>query len=168
MKHLLLTTVVAIAIPFLTPANAIADRGPNPEFAKIVKSIEETPESVSVEVLFDSDEGANDLDTKNLETLHEIAHDQAQVWGDTILEGDYAADGKTSLDRVESLSIGGKFVGYRITYSEKGWMTATCEYRGEPDQLEGCQEGRISEASLVSPQFDNYTRDINAYAEFYE
>lgn len=168
MKHLLLTTVVAIAIPFLTPANAIADRGPNSEFAQIVQTIEEKPELVEATTLFDSDEGANQIDTKNLGTLQEIAHDQAQVWGDTILEGDYAADGKTSLDRVESLQIDGKFVGYRITYSEKGWMTATCEYRGEPDQLEGCLEGRISEASLVSSKFDNYTRDITAYAEFYE
>ena len=55
--------------------------------------------------------------------LQKVALDQAQIWGDTILEGDYAADGKTQLDQVLVIKKDAKIIGYAISYSERAWFT---------------------------------------------
>ncbi len=61
--------------------------------------------------------------------LEKIAFAQAQIWGDTILEGDYYAENEISLDEIEGIYRGrGELVAYRITYSAKSWMTAECEF----------------------------------------
>ncbi len=111
------------------------------------------------------------LDKQLYKTLAAVAFDQAQVWADTILEGDFHAAGQTRLDQVEALYSGEILIGYRITYSEKAWDLSQCEYYEVPaekrDQaLAKCAEGRISEASFVSPSFRTYIRDSNQFAEF--
>lgn len=86
-------------------------------------------------------------------TLEAIAKTQAQVWGDTILEGDYRAKGDTRLDQIKVLRRGGRVLAYRIVYSE----TAR-----DPSGL-----GRIVEASWVHPDFRTSMMDDEQPATFH-
>ena len=96
-----------------------------------------------------------------------IAKKQAQIWGDTILEGDYIAAGDTRLDQVRELRINDKPVGYLITYSEKAWNISDCAYDGlHPDTLNECVSGRIVESSYVSPDLSKYFYDDTTCATF--
>ena len=96
-----------------------------------------------------------------------ISFKQAQVWGDTILEGDYAAEGNTRLDSVAKLYRHQEHIGYLITYSEKAWETGNCLYDGINDAtLLGCIEGRIYESSYVSLDFREYFYDSKTMAIF--
>jgi hypothetical protein len=97
--------------------------------------------------------------------LGEIASEQAGIWGDTILEGDYLADGKTRLDRIEGLFHGDQLLAYRIRYSERAWYTGDCN-PGVDRSRASCQEGRIAEASFVWPSLREWTVDDRAWAEF--
>lgn len=106
-----------------------------------------------------------DHDTKNI--LEQVAFDQAQIWGDTILEGDYHADGNTQLDRVYTIYENDQFLGYKITYSERAWYTGDCQFSYENEEsLSECEPGRIYESSFVSPDFNTYFRDENELADF--
>lgn len=164
MKHLLLTATAALALSLLFASPAIADRISNPEFSKTMRLIEDDPSIADTRSVYG--EGSTSVDQQTVAAFSEIANDQAQIWGDTILEGDYEADGNTQLDSIEALIVNGQFVGYRVFYSERAWNTATCNYRGGGEGLDQCQEGRIQEASFVSPELNSWTRDSNSYAEF--
>ncbi|MFN8791652.1 MAG: hypothetical protein ACK5Y2_09390 [Bdellovibrionales bacterium] len=95
------------------------------------------------------------------------AHDQAQIWGDTILEGDFAADGKTELDEVVVIKSSQKILGYRISYSERAWFTGNCAYRSHiPQTLLSCSEGRILEKAFVATDLSHSQVDENQFAEF--
>jgi len=99
--------------------------------------------------------------------LSRRAHDQAQIWGDTILEGDFAADGKTDLDEVTVIRSSQKVLGYRITYSERAWFTGNCSYRSHiPQSLQNCAEGRILEKAFVATDLSHSQVDENQFAEF--
>jgi hypothetical protein len=99
--------------------------------------------------------------------LEKVAWDQAQIWGDTILEGDYYSAGHTQLDLVSAIYENGQFLGYKITYSEHAWYTGDCSFaEGQPETLKECNEGRISESSFVSPDFQTYFRDEQDLADF--
>lgn len=99
--------------------------------------------------------------------LNIIAKKQAQIWGDTILEGDYVADGNTHLDEIRLLQVDGKTAGYLITYSEKAWNISDCLYDGlHPQSLSGCVTGRIVESSYVSLDYRNYFYDDTTSASF--
>ncbi len=111
------------------------------------------------------------LEKELYKTLTSVAFEQAQDWADTILGGDFHAAGQTRLDQVDALYSGETLIGYRITYSEKAWDLSQCGYYQAPaDQraevLASCSEGRITEASFVSPSFDTFIRDSNQFAEF--
>jgi disulfide oxidoreductase YuzD len=104
---------------------------------------------------------------KNLKkTFEMIAHKQAQVWGDTILEGDYVAEGKTRLDQVYKLYKNNEIIAYQIVYSEKAWNISDCAYDGNAATLLGCVTGRIVESSYVSLDFKEYFYDENTAAVF--
>jgi hypothetical protein len=113
---------------------------------------------------------ANDgivLASDSFSQFKQIAWEQAQVWGDTILEGDYQAAGDTRLDAVFALYRGEKLLGYRITYSEKAWSTSECAYDGKNTKsLNQCPVGRIVESSFVSSSLKTYVTDQNQFAEF--
>ena len=101
------------------------------------------------------------------DTLEKVAFDQAQIWGDTILEGDYVAEGKTQLDRVFAIYENGQFLGYKIRYSEQAWYVGECDYnQDDRSTLKDCTEGRIHESSFVSPDFSTYFRDESDLADF--
>ena len=161
-------SLTAFLFAFVAAPMALADEsGPDElQFRKVVEKLEKNGlQSFHVQVVYERSQwSASALD---LETLQKIAQSQAQIWADTILEGDYEADGQTVLDRVEEVHFKGRFVAYRITYSEKAWYIGSCDYDYEDKQkLASCTEGRISEASFVSPSLTSWTRDSNAYAEF--
>lgn len=99
--------------------------------------------------------------------LAAIADDQAQIWGDTILEGDYYAEEEVSLDKVEAILLDSVLIAYRITYSSVAFETSACEISVNRDPATcGCLPGRISESTFVAPNLDSWTRDADAYAEF--
>lgn len=106
------------------------------------------------------------------ERLHQIAWDQAQIWGDTILEGDYWADEEVMLDLIQAVYREGVQVAWRITYSSKAFDTSVCtpyEFADEdPARFDGCIPGRIHESSFVSMDLKSFIRDDDAYAEFIE
>ncbi len=107
------------------------------------------------------------LDLKSKNELLQVAYQQAQVWADTILEGDFFADGKTRLDEVQALYKNRDLMGYKITYSERAWDTANCAYDGINDEtLKGCDEGRIRESSFVSTDYAQAFYTMSTAARF--
>ena len=103
----------------------------------------------------------------NKKTFETIAFDQAQIWGDTILEGDFYADGITRVDRVARIYRNDKLVAYVVTYSEKAWYLSDCHYDGVRSiTLLGCTPGRITESSYVSPDFKTYFYTERTMANF--
>jgi hypothetical protein len=96
-----------------------------------------------------------------------ISDNQSQIWGDTILESDYEADGVTLLEQVQTISKNGKIVAYRITYSQRAWQTTTCKDPNfNPANPVGCIEGRIRESTYVSSDLTVWLNDSQFYAQF--
>jgi hypothetical protein len=91
---------------------------------------------------------------------------QAQIWGDTILEGDYYAAGHTRVDAVVSIYQGQDLVAYKLLYSEKSWDTSTCAYNGRRDSLADCRNGRIAESSFALPDFKTLLTAEGDFADF--
>lgn len=115
---------------------------------------------------FEKVELAN-LPPEQIAPFQEIATDLAQVWSDTILEGDYHADGKTYVDSITALYIDGKIFAYRIHYFERAWYVGNCEFNPEnPESLSLCDEGRITESSYVSADFKLFMRDPSGFVDF--
>ena len=99
--------------------------------------------------------------------LNRVAHDQAQIWADTILEGDYVAEGPTALGKVYRYNYQGQLIAYHITYSEKAWDVSECYYDGlRRALLDDCRSGRISESSFVSADFSEAEQDEKNFAHF--
>jgi hypothetical protein len=102
-----------------------------------------------------------------LQILDWIAREQAGIWGDTILEGDYIANGATRLESVQGLYQGQQLLGYRIIYSERAWYVGECNFDSRvPNKLEGCQAGTILEASFVTKDMSSWMRDETMFAHF--
>ena len=107
------------------------------------------------------------IDADLKKALTRIAKSQAQVWADTILEGDYVAEGYTRLDRIEEIYKHNILIGYLIKYSEKAWDTSDCSYDGIRDStLAECTPGRIVESSFVSADLKDYFYDEKTGAKF--
>lgn len=107
------------------------------------------------------------LDKATHGQLERIAFEQAQIWGDTILEGDFVAAGDTRLERVVGIYREHSLVAYLISYSETAWSTADCAIEDEnPESLKGCVQGVIRESAFVSPTLQTVLTDDEHYAEF--
>lgn len=116
----------------------------------------------------DGTDVASMLSASELATLKKVAFEQAQIWADTILEGDYVADGETRLMEVIGIFRSNELVAYKIRYAERAWDISTCDYDYEnPETLQQCTEGFIRETSFVSPDFKNYVRNHDDIANFY-
>jgi hypothetical protein len=101
--------------------------------------------------------------------LKHAAIEQAQIWADTILEGDYVADGRTHLDHAVAIFRDHKLVSYFITYSERAWDVSLCHYDGlNAATLEGCKQGRIVESVFISPDLQSTFFTDENYARFIE
>lgn len=119
--------------------------------------------------LFDTSKELKKISTSLVEKLQKIAFDQAQIWGDTILEGDYVASGETILDQVFAIYQDGNLKAYYIKYHEKAWYVGDCDYDYEtqdPNSLAQCTEGRIREGTYVSPDLKTVITDDENYADF--
>lgn len=102
-----------------------------------------------------------------LSALTRFAVNKAQIWGDTILEGDYAADGKTQLDAVTVIRSHQQIIGYAFTYSERAWFTGNCYYDSRsPMTLRSCEEGRIRETAFTATDLSHAEVDQNQFADF--
>lgn len=134
------------------------------DFAQLIRQTTD----LAMEDLYSGSGGSSsDLSPEILSRLKDVAEDQAFIWGDTILEGDYVADGKTQLDRVEGVYLNQELVAYRITYSERAWYIGDCAYEDMThESFEGCESGLIVESSYVSPDFSSWMRDLDAIADF--
>lgn len=160
MKTLLLTTLTVLALStFAHAAQAnhvgIEERPWSEQVASAVRTGGAT--------LTDIDLGKNTLPTAVLTQLEAIADDQAQVWGDTILEGDFVAEQAVKLESVQVVQMNSAFLGYRVTYSSVAFETSDCD----PDtDLKSCTQGRIVESSYVAPSLKAWVRDESAMADF--
>lgn len=155
--------VTALVLGF-TSHTALADAH-GVDFPGLVEFIKGGTQAIEIVRVYDGE--TSRLDDRTIERLQEIAEDQANIWADTILEGDYFADGETRLDEVVAFLRGGEVVAYRVTYSERAWDTSECAFDGgDLETLFGCKQGRITESSFVSASFESYTRDMRALAEF--
>lgn len=173
MKSLL---SIVVLLSTVLGASAYADAsGPGANaFSQTIKSYREACRGdicqapFKVEDAFSVDQPEHStLTTDVYGVLKNIAVRQTQIWGDTILEGDYQAEGNTRLDVVSFLYKNERLIGYRISYSERAWYTGECDYNGyDEESLKGCAEGRIFESSYVSPDFKTYFRDEDDLADF--
>ena len=108
--------------------------------------------------------GLTDAQRAQIQTL---AVQQAMIWGDTILEGDFEAAGDTHIDRIQSVYEGEHFLGYRVSYSETAWATSNCTYNPrDKSTLSSCLSGRISESMFVTPDLKDAQRDERDFAHF--
>lgn len=132
--------------------------------------IQDCRDEISTEMVFNIDQSvAIKLDDPTLTALKQIAEEQAQVWADTILEGDYAANGNTELGMVHAIYQQGELRAYHIFFFEKAWFTGDCNYDGEnPNSLQSCQRGTINEAAFVDANLKAVLPDEDHYAEFSE
>lgn len=94
------------------------------------------------------------------EKLNRLAFDLAQIWGDTILEGDLVSAADLQLDWIRAIKAEGVIVAYAISYSETAWDTMTCPYDpADSRSLVGCQQGLIREGVFVSPDLSSLEPD---------
>lgn len=108
-----------------------------------------------------------ELNPPQMAQFQEIATDLAQVWGDTILEGDYYADGNTRIDSILALYKDDKVFAYRIHYFERAWYLANCDFKSQNlESLRSCDEGRITESTYVSADFKTFFRDPSHFVDF--
>ncbi|MGE5087197.1 MAG: hypothetical protein ACM3MG_12905 [Bacillota bacterium] len=121
----------------------------------------------SIQTVYNQKTRQSTLNAQQIEAFKEIAYNQAQIWGDTILEGDYHAAGRTRLDLVKAVYKDNQLVGYKIRYSEKAWYTGECEFDGRSrETLKNCKLGRIFEESYVSTDLRTYFPNEAKLADF--
>lgn len=170
---ILKTAVIALLGLFVTSISMADQMGPNGDkFYEEAAHFENACQNdtckapYSKEIVYDQKAKLSKLSEPVKGSLRGIAAEQAQVWGDTILEGDYVSTGRTRLDGVVAFFKDGELVGYKIQYSEKAWYTGDCHYDGKRESLKNCKEGRIIEGSYVSSDAQTYFSDEERYAEF--
>jgi hypothetical protein len=171
-KFILSSIFILGSIPVLGSQVAFTDQlgAEYSDLEQIVRVLQDGKTAFVFRTMYDSvHKNKSVLTESELKIFYELAKDQAGVWSDTILEGDYSADGNTELDKVEGVYNGKYLMFYRITYSERAWDTSGCEYMGEDrSELKKCRAGRIVESSFVSKSHDSWMRDSDAFAEFFE
>lgn len=117
-------------------------------------------------LVYDSSRSINLLSPEVLKELNSKAFQQAQIWGDTILEGEYFSEGHTKLLSVTALVKDNQLVGYHFKYSEKAWYVGDCNPGDQYKDLSKCQVGRIVESSFVANDMTELQNDFESLAEF--
>jgi hypothetical protein len=87
------------------------------------------------------------------EKLNGIAYEQAQLWGDTIYEGNYASIGDFEVLQIAEIYKEGELIAYRVTYQEPAVDTDTCESSGNYEKDKSCERGFVYESATVSTDF---------------
>ena len=111
--------------------------------------------------------------------LVKAAQAEANIWHDTILEGEYTLDPDGSLELVsvaKVLTAKGEFVAYRIGFSHAAYDTGSCETEWDFENddeaayknylVNNCPAGHISSAAYVSPDFKHHFRDEDSIEDF--
>ena len=94
-----------------------------------------------------------------------IAKYEENLWGDTILEGDYALTDRASAESIEVLVIGSTVYGYRAVIRADALMTSDCEYNEETEKWnDDCASGYIYVSHTYDAKFEQVPDDN--YAEF--
>lgn len=156
---LIATLVIVLATPFGAIARADRVDYQTRDWVDSIRKAARAEELV-FEVV---DPVSNVITNATRARLLEISRDQAQIWADTILGGDYLAEEEVVVDQIEFVRLGDQVVGYRVTYSSIAYETLDCNPEGD---LSLCVPGRIVESSYVSPGLDGWIRDDQKYAEF--
>lgn len=102
-----------------------------------------------------------DLNPKQLAGLMKAAREEADIWYDTILEGDYMLKSEADIEVVELsqyYSASGELVAYRAVIQHAAFDV------GE----DNCTPGYISSGIFVSPDFRFHFRDEDAIEDFTE
>jgi hypothetical protein len=113
------------------------------------------------------------LKAKQLANLYKAANELSGIWGDTILEGDFALDPKGEIEIVwlEKVSnTHGDLLAYNFTYRHRAYSTSECEIDWDAienntesyeDQLvsKECGHGYIVGKAYISPDFKHFMRD---------
>lgn len=122
---------------------------------------------------------SKDLTEKQHASLLKAAQEEANIWYDTILEGDYALDPDADVQLVaveKILTSKGAFVAYRISFAHAAFDTGVCDagwdYENEDKAaykeylVNNCTAGHISSAAYVSPDFEHHFRDEDSIEDF--
>lgn len=165
-----LTALLGLLVSSVTMADQMGPNGDKfyEEAAHYEHACQTQPckSNYSHQIVYSQKTRMNKLNDPTRDNLKAIAVEQAQVWGDTILEGDYHAAGRTRLDEVLAFYKGARLIGYKIKYSEKAWYVGDCNYNGKRESLKDCRTGRIIEGSYVSADQKTFFSDEERYAEF--
>lgn len=119
----------------------------------------------------------NSFTAEQIAVLTDYAEKESNIWGDTILEGDYlASQDAVTLSSFEKVFEGSKLVAYRIQFFVKSWDTGSCdvdydaldqENANMDEILKECTLGKIIGTFYVTPRFKSPTRDWNV-GEYFE
>lgn len=119
------------------------------------------------------------LNSKQFAGLLKAANEEADIWYDTILEGDYMLNSDADVE-VAALSkyysASGEFVAYHAIIQHAAYDVGSCDLDWEEENQENmneflkgnCTPGYISSGIFVSPDFKLHFRDENAIEDFSE
>ena len=166
MKVLKYALALTITLAITSTVHA---KSASQEFRELTYALAEGQLDMQVEIL-----PAEQINKKVLTKLLKIANKEAQIWYDTILEGDYqlSPSQDLTLDEVALVTVSGKAVAYRIKYSHAAWDVANCDYQddltaeNELTIMQGCVFGKIVGTSYVNLKMTQAERDHNNSEEF--
>jgi len=162
-----------ILISFSMNAFAAAKVTLHPDLSAKLNEALESKQYTSTEVEISK------LTAQENKALLEAANDESNIWGDTILEGDYILDSQSKIELVtveKLVSNASEFLGYRIVYQHGAYETGSCEVDWEAadenpeafqEQLNNdCTRGHIVAGAYVTPDFKEHFRDEDAIEDF--
>lgn len=123
--------------------------------------------NITIKVVYDK--GLKLISSDFFRLLLKISVDQASIWADTILEGDFEAKGDTQVSKISAIIKDGHLMAYRVTYKETAWYTGdpSCRFEyNNYDSFQNCEQGYISESTYVSADLASIYRDENHVADF--
>ena len=118
------------------------------------------------------------LTPKQIAGLLKAAGEEADIWYDTILEGDYMLNSEADIEVAELskyYSASGEFVAYRAVIQHAAFDVGSCDVDWEetPENMnqilkDNCTAGYISGGIFISPDFKFHFRDEDAIEDFTE
>ena len=108
----------------------------------------------------------NSLTPRQKQALATAAQDLADIWPDTILEGDYVLDPQGSLQVIyinKFINARGELVAYQFCFSHEAYYTGECDIDEDMSQ---CEHGSITGHGYISPNFKFHMRDHDNIEDF--
>lgn len=90
-----------------------------------------------------------------LSKMEEVAQEKSNIWGDTILEGDYSQleDAKLDLNSIQAITFKGKLIGFSAYVTALGAYSGECYDHEDEEKFEACLQdykGEIFEKFIVN------------------